>query len=191
MGTKVRSRTKWRKCPKMDQRRGRSRKSVVSAFARLALDLRYDDIRIGNLVAAAGIGRSTFYEHFRSKDEVLLAAMEPILLTLANAIAERASQPQVRATLRHLWDRRSLGRIILSSQAAVLIQRRLAAMIEARLELPATPAVPASMVAMAAAAAELALLRMWLAGEAACSADALARQMIALRPRLQDEKQQE
>ncbi len=175
----------------MDQRTRRSRKSVVSAFAQLSADHRFDDIRVGDLVAAAGIGRSTFYEHFRGKDDVLLAAMEPILLTLASAIAGRASQAQVRSTLKHLWDRRSLGRIILSSRAAALIQRRLAAMIEARLEHPLPAAAPASMVAMAAAAAELALLRMWLAGEAACSADALARQMIALRPRQKENEHQE
>jgi AcrR family transcriptional regulator len=175
----------------MDQRADRSRKSVVSAFAQLSLDHRYDDIRVGDLVAAAGIGRSTFYEHFRGKDSVLLAAMEPILLTLASAITGRASQSQVRATLKHLWDRRSLGRVILSSRASSLIQRRLAAMIEARLEPLLPAAAPESMVAMAAAAAELALLRMWLAGEAACSADALARQMIALGPRHQEDEQQE
>jgi AcrR family transcriptional regulator len=175
----------------MDQRADRSSKSVVSAFAQLSLDHRYDDIRVGDLVAAARIGRSTFYHHVRGKDEVLLAAMEPILLTLAGAIAGRASQSQVRATLRHLWDRRSLGRIILSSRASALIQRRLAAMIEARLEPSMPAAVPASMVATAAAAAQLALLRMWLAGEAACSADALARQMTALGPHHQDDEQQE
>ena len=64
-------------------------------------------------------------------------------------------------------------------------------MIEARLEPPMPAAAPASMVAMAAAAAELAMLRMWLAGEAACSADALARQIIALKPRQQETEQQE
>ena len=59
-------------------------------------------------------------------------------------------------------------------------------MIEARLEARVPVAAPASMVAMAAAAAELAMLRMWLAGEAACSADALAGQMIELAPKPPD-----
>jgi hypothetical protein len=44
---------------------------------------------------------------------------------------------------------------------------------------------------MAAAAAQLTMLRMWLGGEAACSADALARQMTALEPRHQQYEQQE
>jgi len=170
----------------MDQRRRRTRDAVVSAFAGLAAQRRYGDITTGDLVAAAGIGRSTYYEHFRGKDDVMLAAMEPILLTLANAVAGRASRAQVRATLSHLWDRRSLGRIILSWRAAALVQRRLAAMIEARLTPPAAPAAPASLVAMGTAASELAMLRMWLGGEVACSADALAGQMIALAPKPPD-----
>ena len=62
-------------------------------------------------------------------------------------------------------------------------------MIEARLEPPMPAAAPASLVAMADAAAELALLRMLLAGEAACSADALARHIIALKPRHQENEQ--
>ena len=175
----------------MDPRRRRTRESIVGAFARLSLDQRYDDIRTNDLAAAARIGRSTFYEHFRGKDEVLLAAMEPVLLTLANAIVGRASRAQLRALLQHIWDRRSLGRIILSSRAAALVQRRLAAMIEARLEAPAAKGVPASMVAMAAASAELAVLRMWLGGEASCGADALARQLLALQPPLQQDQQRE
>ena len=183
-------RTKARRSPEMDPRRRRTRESVVSAFARLSRDQRYDDIRTDELVAAAGIGRSTFYEHFCGKDEVLLAAMEPVLLTLANAMAGRASRTQLRALLQHLWDRRSLGRVILSSRAAALVQRRLAAMIEARLEAPGT-GVPASLVAMAAASAELAVLRMWLGGEASCEADALAGQLLALQPRQQQDEQGE
>lgn len=175
----------------MDPRRRRTRETVVSAFGRLAVRHRYDGIRVSDLIADAGIGRSTFYEHFRGKDDVLVAAMEPILLTLANAIVGRASRRQVRAMLQHLWDRRSLGRIILSSRAAALVQRRLATMIAARLEAPSPDAAPAAMVAMAAAAAQLTMLRMWLGGEAGCSADALARQMIALEPRHQQHEQQE
>ena len=80
----------------MDQRTHRSRKSVVSAFAQLSADHRYDDIRVGDLVATAGIGRSTFYEHFRGKDDVLLEAMEPILLALASAVAGRPRRKSER-----------------------------------------------------------------------------------------------
>jgi hypothetical protein len=50
-------------------------------------------------------------------------------------------------------------------------------MIEARL--PETGTVPPAMLAMSVAVGQLALLRMWIAGEGSCSSDALARQMTA------------
>jgi len=163
----------------MDMRVSRTKTSILNAFTRLALDRRYDRIRTADLVAESGVGRSTFYEHFRSKDDVLLAAMEPILLSLAGAAVGRASKGQVRAMLEHMWTQRAPGRVILTSRASQSLQRKLASMIEKRLPVAQPGAVPQAMTAMATAAGQLAILRMWFAGEASCSADALAGQLTA------------
>jgi AcrR family transcriptional regulator len=163
----------------MDMRVSRTRHLILNAFTRLALDRRYDRIRTADLVAESGVGRSTFYEHFRSKDDVLLATMEPILLSLAGAAVGRASKAQVRATLEHMWTERSLGRVILASRASQSLQRQLASMIEKRLPEDQPTAVARSMIANGTAASQLAMLRMWFAGEASCSADALAGQLTA------------
>ena len=170
----------------MDARVRRTRVSILSAFARLAFERRYERIRTADLVAESGVGRSTFYEHFRGKDDVLLAAMEPLLLTLASAAVGRASQPQIRATLKHLWTQRSPGRAILTSRALPNLQRKLASMIETRLTDGTRLDVPPAMIATAAAAGQLAMLRMWLGGESSCSADALARHMAARAAQLRD-----
>jgi AcrR family transcriptional regulator len=162
----------------MDMRVRRTRESILQAFVTLALDRRYDRIKTADLIATAGVGRSTFYEHFGGKDQVLLAAMDPLLLTIANASLGRAAKSQVRATLDHFWEQRGLARMILNSRAALQLQRRLAAMIEARL--PENGTVPPAMIAMSAAAGQLAMLRMWLAGEASCASDALAQAMVSV-----------
>lgn len=154
-----------------DKRSQRTHEAILRAFAVLVFERRYDAIRVGDLVAAAGVGRATFYEHFRGKDAVLLAMMEPILLPLAGAATGRASKVQVRAMLEHVWQHRGIGRLVLGATGAKL-QRRLAVMIQARLSGP----VP--MRAAAAAGAQLIMLRMWIAGEASCSADVLAQQML-------------
>lgn len=161
----------------MDARVRRTRDSILDAFVRLVLDCRYDQIKIADLIAESGVGRSTFYEHFRGKDEVLLLAIEPLLLTLANAAVGRASKAQVRASLEHIWHQRGLARVILNAHAALQLQRRLSALIEARLR--GSDPVPPAMVAMSTAAAELTLLRMWIGGEVPCTPDALARQLMA------------
>ena len=124
----------------------------------------------------ADIGRATFYEHFRGKDDVLLAAMEPVLQPMARAALGRPVEAHLRATLDHVWQQRFVGRILLASSAGAKLQRHLAGMIAAGLE--DTP-VPATMRAAAIAAAQIAMLRLWLGGTAPCTAQALARQMIA------------
>ena len=135
----------------LDRRVRHTRVSIVEALVQLALERRYDQIKTSDLIAAAGVGRSTFYEHFRSKDEVLLAAMEPLLLPIANAAAGRGAKAHLRAMLDHVWYQRALGKLILDARVAVMLQRKLAAMIEARLE-NETGLVPPAMLAMSVAA---------------------------------------
>jgi AcrR family transcriptional regulator len=162
-----------------DRRIARTREAIFGAFLRLVFDRRYDGIRTADLVREAGIGRSTFYEHFRDKDEVLIAAIEPILLPLANAASGRASAAMVRTMLEHVWDRRALGRIILDSAAAPKLRQRLAAMIEARMAIEGYGPAPLALPAMVAATGQLVMLRMWVAGEVSCPVDDLARHLMA------------
>lgn len=163
----------------LDRRARQTRESILRAFVQLVFERRYEAIRITDLTVSANVGRATFYEHFSGKDDALLAAMEPILLALANAAAGRASRAGLRSVLDHVWQQRATGRILLDSSAAKKLQRRLACMIAARMDERAADIAPAILTAAALAAAQLVMLRMWVAGEAGCSADALARKMIA------------
>lgn len=159
-----------------DPRTARTRETIMSAFRGLALEHRYGAIRVTDLIAVAGIGRATFYEHFRGKDDVLLAAMEPILQPMARAALGRPVEAHLRATLDHVWQQRFVGRILLASSAGEKLQRHLAGMIATGL---GDAAVPAAARAAAIAAAQIAMLRLWLGGSAPCTAQALARQMMA------------
>lgn len=156
-----------------------TRESVFRAFIQLLFDRRYDNIRTIDLIAEAGIGRSTFYEHFRSKDDVLLATFDPVLLPLANAASGRASPAALRMMLEHVWERRALGRIILDSSAAPKLRRKLAVMIEQRLAIEGGGLLPLALPAAAAAAGQLTIMRMWVAGEVSCKIDDLAHQLMA------------
>jgi hypothetical protein len=133
-----------------------------------------------DLIAAAGVGRATFYEHFRGKEAVLVEVMTPILLPLANAATGRASSAMVRSTLEHVWTGRSVGRVLMGGAVASRIERRLAAMIALRLP-DEVEGAPKQLLAGAMAAAQLAMLRMWIGGEISCSADVLAGRMVACR----------
>ena len=120
--------------PAKNQRVLHTRAAIVRAFVELVFERRYGAIRIADLVAAAGVGRATFYEHFGGKNDVLLTAMEPVLLALSTAASGRAARSYVKSMVSHLWDRRSTARTIFSLDTAPIIQRRLADMIRLQID---------------------------------------------------------
>mgnify|MGYP006177845307 CR=1 FL=1 len=61
--------------PNEDPRRRRTRQDLMAAFFSLVLSQRYHEIRVGDVLARSGVSRSTFYEHFRNKDELLAASI--------------------------------------------------------------------------------------------------------------------
>ena len=67
-----------------DPRRQRSRAALLAAFFDQVLRLRYDQISIAGLIAQAGVARSTFYEHFDSKDSLLAESLQFPLAPLAD-----------------------------------------------------------------------------------------------------------
>jgi|GEM_PF-4888455 len=152
--------------------------TIVEAFRTLAIERRYGAIRVIDIIDRAGVAKSTFYEHFQGKDDVLLTALRPILLALATAASGRAARSYVRPTIEHLWELRSFARSILESPAASVLQRRLAnavAMHGGR-QIDAEGVPP---FAVGIAAAQLAMLRCWLAGHVAVTVDAMTDQLIA------------
>ncbi len=161
-----------------DRRVRRTRTASVGAFIRLLFTRRYETIRTAQLIAEADIGRSTFYEHFRNKDDVLVAVIDPIFGPLADAAAGRGNTLRLRMMLDHMWQQRTLARVIFDPGRLPKLQRKLAVMIEGRLEGAISADVPHALIATAAAAGQLAMLRMWLVGEVACPAAVLAQHLM-------------
>jgi AcrR family transcriptional regulator len=58
----------------------------------LVLEKNYDSITIQEILDRADIGRSTFYVHFKSKDELLISGIHDLRDTLESAIQNERSQ---------------------------------------------------------------------------------------------------
>ena len=61
---------------KVDRRVLRTRKLLAEAMLSLLLQKDYDDVTIQDITEAADLNRATFYLHYGSKEELLVAALE-------------------------------------------------------------------------------------------------------------------
>ncbi|HSF17259.1 MAG TPA: TetR/AcrR family transcriptional regulator [Vicinamibacteria bacterium] len=156
-----------------DRRVRKTRDAVVSAFNDLVRERRYEDIRVGDIVSDADVGRSTFYQYYTGKEDVLVESMGFMLDALASAASTEVDPTALEGLLSHFWENRSLGRELFSGpqslHVAPRIARALAQRIEARIasRLAASggkPLVPPRLLAIQTAEAELALIRAWLMG---------------------------
>jgi AcrR family transcriptional regulator len=66
-----------------DRRVRRTRELLRGAFLSLILEKSYDRITVQDILDRADIGRSTFYAHYRDKEDLLLAGFEDIRAALA------------------------------------------------------------------------------------------------------------
>ena len=61
---------------RMDRRKNRTKTLLMHAASELVLEKGYEDVMIDEITERADIGRRTFYNHFVSKEECVLAAVK-------------------------------------------------------------------------------------------------------------------
>lgn len=62
----------------MDRRQKKSRKAILDAFTRLLSKKSYISITVQEIIEEADVGRTTFYAHFATKDQLLKALCEEL-----------------------------------------------------------------------------------------------------------------
>ena len=113
----------------MDRRVLKTRKAIYEAFDHLLARYDYSKISIQDIIDEANVGRSTFYGHFETKDDLLNSRCKdlfehifnPNLNEEANCFIDSSSvKNKIVHILTHLLEHKDLIKGILSSEGSVV-----------------------------------------------------------------------
>src|ERR1051325_4609296 len=158
-----------------DRRARRTRRSLSKALIELILEKRYDAITVQNVIDRADVGRSTFYAHFRDKEDLLLSDWEGLLDRFVQRIRWENLDSQrlvpVRELFCHLQEAHHFYRALARSRKTDLIFKTgvdymgqgIEDSLTAWLADQPPPSIPLSVLAHYPASGIFNLLKWWLA----------------------------
>ncbi len=167
-----------------DQRSHRTRKALLDSLIDLVHGRRYDEVAVGDIVEGAKVARSTFYDHYRGKDDMIVETMGGMLDVMADVASGEQDVLALELVLRHFNENKTFARQLFTSAAGrdvmLRISRQLSELIEERLKLrtvsrPESSLLPLSMIASQLAESQFALVKSWLAADTTCTSAELAR----------------
>ncbi len=83
-----------------DKRVQRTLNDLRQALLRLMVERGYEPLTVQDILDRAGVGRATFYQHFRGKDDLLRRSLEP----LREHLLEEWKRAAAGAKAAHRWD---------------------------------------------------------------------------------------
>jgi len=148
------------------------------ALASLVHEKPYDDIVVKEILARADVGRSTFYSHYRDKDELLERGIRDLLGVDVPRPSANGTSPTSRLLafslpfLEHIERSRAHGEPSFDAPRAAPVHEHLRRVLESvlgdelcaeqRCHSPGTSAVPASLLVRHVAASFVLTLDWWL-----------------------------
>ncbi len=157
-----------------DRRSQRTQQALIDALLALLAEKLYDEITINDIVNRANVGRSTFYAHYQTKDELLKSGFERALELLAHHISfgggDRGLRVDTTPLFRHAQGHYELYRTLVWGSGFELLTRDGHAALSARLQeclephligMP-EPTVPLPVLSHSLAGTLLILLKWWL-----------------------------
>ncbi|WP_425800603.1 TetR/AcrR family transcriptional regulator [Desulfitobacterium sp. Sab5] len=121
----------------MDRRTEKTKDAIYNAFSSLLLKKRYSKITIQEIIDYANIGRSTFYSHFETKDELLKAMCTDIIENIhsSNLSLDNATPCSIIVPiLYHIKGNQKIIRGVFSSNSSELLTTYFKRYLNSRIE---------------------------------------------------------
>lgn len=169
---------------KTDRRVSRTQRQLRNALMALILERGYNAVTVEEITERADLGRTTFYLHYRDKEELLFESLEAIAEELKSQVEQEANLDTekggkrtnpVGVVFRHVDENRDLYRIILKGEGSSKILNRIHKIIEEAAvdffrrhmsKFVSEPAeLPQGLVAGYFASAMLGFIQLWLEKE--------------------------
>lgn len=152
----------------IDRRIVRTRTALYAALVALIRERDYDNIRLEDILQRANVGRSTFYTHFRSKDDLLARSLEQLRAELTSALEESSEAgfgAVSRALFHHIDRHRDIGASLAGRAATAILRQAIAGNFAQviRTMLPPRPSpIPRELAINHVSATFLCVLEWWL-----------------------------
>src|SRR5262249_24423888 len=112
---------------KDDRRSKRTRQLLGGALVELLLEKRFDAITVQDILNRANIGRSTFYEHYTDKEDLLMSEIQRVIRELEEHTAVSGHSPGLLMPslecFRHIQQNRRLFHAFVSGRSVELLAR--------------------------------------------------------------------
>jgi len=173
---------------KEDRRIGRTRKLMHEALMALIVEKGYEAVTVQDILDRADVGRSTFYAHYRDKDELLLSGFEHLRTLFEQqqqallAAKHSGKDPELNFILelfRHTGQHHKLYKAIVGKQSGEMILKYLHKYLYDMLIVPHTalmknrksPPVPIEITTHWLVSSLLSLMTWWLDNDMPHSAE--------------------
>ena len=154
---------------KHDRRSQRTRHLLSEAFVQLMREKGYSAITVNDLIERANIGRSTFYSHYRDKDDLFVHELDRVIEALSHRIPQEEELPFFPSLglFRHVGEEYELYKALVWTPGIDLLikhlQKSLSSRIEQGLQKNAKDYdIPLPILANSIAGSFLTLLKWWL-----------------------------
>jgi AcrR family transcriptional regulator len=154
---------------KQDRRSQRTRHLLGTAFVQLLREKGYSAITVSDIIERADVGRSTFYSHYRDKDDLFVNELDRVIEVLGNRIPNQDEMPFFPSLglFRHIGEEYELYKALVWTPGIDLLIKHLQTSLSHRIEQGLQKnskdlAIPLPIMANFIAGSFLTVLKWWL-----------------------------